>query len=321
MIRSFLLFVLLAGCATTSGSGSVVRESLRFEAGPAQAGWKRLQTADFELLTDLDDAEARRAAQLLTQSLEGLRALFGKAPVQRPRTLRVVAMRDDLEFERRFGKYLWGFVAHRQDDSLVCLYGPPDRWFVRPTALTEVTHSVLQHELAHAVLATYFPVQPKWFAEGMAQYLETFRWLDAEQVVVGEPNLKAWQGYAAVRSLSMADLLSWTASRNDREEEGFYGLSWAFIHWAASREPQRFGELLAAVVNDDAEPVARTFGSELGAIDRAIHAHLKDGQYAKVTLRVPLGAPRSVRLETIPAPLSLLDALTEQMDGGRHRWK
>ena len=66
--RAPLLGLLLLSCAT--GSGEVRRETLRFEATtPLAPGWKRLQTADYELLTDLPEDQAQRAAQLLSQSM------------------------------------------------------------------------------------------------------------------------------------------------------------------------------------------------------------------------------------------------------------
>lgn len=48
MIRgAWVAVVLLSGCMTTSGAGTLKRELLRFEAeAPATNGWKRVQTPD-----------------------------------------------------------------------------------------------------------------------------------------------------------------------------------------------------------------------------------------------------------------------------------
>lgn len=319
MTRPSLLLLLafaLGGCATTSGSGDVRRDILRFEGATPTTGWKRLVTADVEFLTDLDPREAERGAALLTQSLEGLRAMFGKAPVLGHGKLVVIAMRDDLEFERRFGKFLWGFAAVSGGQTTVCLYGAPDRWFVRPANLVDATHSVLQHELAHAVLARYFTWQPRWFAEGMAQYLETFRWVDSETVLLGEPNVKAWNGYAAVRSLSVKDLLRWTESRNELEEAGFYGLSWAFVYYAINREPERFSALMAGLVEGD-DAFTTNFGTDTTPLDRAIQGYLKHGQFATLRLKVPLKGLTTVKFEPAEAPTERLSALEAAMQGPR----
>lgn len=302
MMRGALFgLVLLSGCMTTSGAGDLKRELLRFEPSTAvpPSGWKRVQTPDYELLTDLEPEQATRAAMLLSQSLAGLRAMFGRAPVAAERKLTIIAMRDGLDFEKRFGKRTWGFAATSSDETTICLYGPPDRWFVRPEITYEGTHSVLIHELGHAVLARYFPRQTTWFAEGMAQYLETFQWLDAETLRLGDPNLEAYRSYRAIRSLSVDDMLHWSsANERDLEVAGLYGLSWAFIHYARNQEPKVFGQFLAWVAQDGADQAFRqAFGGRGDALDKAIFAYMRQGSYRQVVIKVPLVAPDTVVLE------------------------
>lgn len=305
--------LVLTRCAT--GSGDVRRETLRFEATrPLPAGWKRLQTADYELLTDLAEGQAQRAAQLLSQSMLGLGAMFGHAKPRFDHRLVVIALTDGLEFERRFGKLLWGFTAPGPRETTVCLYGAPDRWFSRGANFVNATDSVLQHELAHAVLSGYFARQPTWFAEGMAQYLETFRWLDGETVLVGEPSAKAWRHYAAARSLTMKDVLGWSDYRQrETEKLGRYGLAWAFVHYAINREPQRFSSLLAELADGHDDAFERTFGAPTEELDREIYAYLKQGQYSQLRLHVPPATPTAVKFEPGAEPTERLHQLEEQM--------
>ncbi|MDP1828002.1 MAG: DUF1570 domain-containing protein [Archangium sp.] len=300
MRGALLGLVLLSGCMTTSGAGDLKRELLRFEpAAVTGTGWKRVQTPDYELLTDLEPELATRAAMLLSQSLSGLRAMFGRAPVAREQKLTIIAMRDGLEFERRFGKRTWGFAYSLPDEVTLCLYGPPDRWFVRPEITYEGTHSVLIHELAHAVLARYFVRQAKWFSEGMAQYLETFQWLDAETLRLGDPNLDAYRSYRAIRSLSVDDMLHWSSmNERDLKVAGLYGLSWAFIHYARNREPKVFGQFLAWVAQHGADEAFRqAFGGRGEALDKAIFMYMKQGSYQQVVIKVPMVTPATVVLE------------------------
>lgn len=284
---------------TTTGSGSLTRELLRFDAPSTQAaGWKQVQAPDYELLTDLEPELAERAAQLLSQSLGGLRAMFGKAPVAVERKLTIIAMRDSMDFERRFGKRTWGFAATGDDEVTLCLYGPPDRWFVRSEINYGGTQSVLQHELAHAVLSLYFPKQTRWFSEGMAQYLETYQWLDAETLRLGDPNLDSYRAYRAIRSLSIDDMLHWSSmDERDATVAGLYGLSWAFIHYARNQETRRFGEFLYGVAqHGPARAFEDSFGGRGEALDKAIFTYLKQGQYKQVVLKVPLPEPVAVRV-------------------------
>ena len=144
----------------------------------------------------------------------------------------------------------------------------------------------------------YFPRQSRWFAEGMAQYLETYQWLDAETLRLGDPNLQAYRSYRAIRSLSVDEMLAWN-SMDDRDLKvaGLYGLSWAFIHYARNQEPKLFSQLLAVTARVDADSAFRaTFGGRGEALDKAIFTYMKQGQYQQVVLKVPLTSPVTVQL-------------------------
>ena len=315
--------VLLSGCMTTSGSGEIKRALLRFEVAPEAptAGWKRVQTKDYELVTDLDPEQAQRAALLLSQSLSGLRAMFGRAPIAVERKLTIIAMTDSLEFERHFGKLTQGLTVTQSDQVTICLYGPPDRWFVRSEATYQGTQSVLLHELAHAVLGNYFLLQSKWFAEGMAQYLETAQWLDAETLRLGDPNLEAYRAYRAIRSLSVQDMLQWDSmDARDLKIAGLYGLSWAFIHYARNKETSLFGQFLGWVAEDGpVRAFQRGFGGRGDALDKAIYAYMKQGSYQQVVIKVPLTEPAVVHLE--PPSVELQSRVQKRLEEFESAWK
>jgi hypothetical protein len=308
----------LSGCAT--GSGDLKREALRFEPSVPETRWKHVRTTHFELWTDLDAGQAERAALLLSQSLAGLTAMFAKAPVAADATVTVIALKDGLQFEERFGRYTWGFAATSPTGATLYLYGPPDKWFVRGELRYEGVHSVLQHELAHAVLRRYFPVQPLWFSEGMAQYLETYRWLDAETLELGDPNLVAYRSYRAYRSLTLQDMLAWQ-DLNDRQSTvaGLYGLSWAFIHWARNQQPRRLASFLAQLAQHDVAAFEHAFGEDTDAMDKAIYAYLKQGSYQQLVIKVPLGAPEPARVEAVTPEEEA--ALRARLDGVEQRLK
>lgn len=260
-----------------------------------------MATAEYELYTDLEPALAERAAQLLAQSLSGLNAMFARAPVVAPQKLTVIALADSLEFERRYGARSWGVAFSDAAGTTLYLYGPPDRWFVRAEATYEGTESVLQHELAHAVLRRYFPQQPRWFAEGMAKYLETYRWLDPQTLRLGEPNLQAYRDYRAIRSLSVQEMVAWQSmNERDLKVAGLYALSWAFVHYARNKEPQQLGRYMATLAQEGPERAwAATFAGREEALDKAVFGYLKQGDYLQYTLKVPVPPPAVARLEPV----------------------
>lgn len=309
------------GCVTSTGAGDLKRQVLSFDAPPATApGWRQVKTADFVLFTDLDAADAERAAQLLAQSLVGLKAMFGRAPVLVQRRLTVIALRDGMEFERRYGKRTWGFAFTEPEEVTLCLYGPPDRWFVRTEINYEGTQSVLQHELAHAIISRYFPRQPKWFAEGMAQYLETYRWLDGDTVQLGEPNLDAYRAYREYRSLNIQDMLAWD-SMNQREATvaGLYGLSWAFVHYARNSRTRELAQYMAMLAEWGPERAWRqVFAPVEGALDGEVFRYMKVGQYTNLTIKLPPTPPAPAAVEALSGQeqvfvQSRLDAMERAM--------
>jgi hypothetical protein len=315
--RSGLLALVVSGCAV--GSGSITRTQLAFEAPVVAPGWLKIETPEFTLHTDLDAQLAERAAQALSQSLTGLRAMFGKAPMIAPMKLEVYALKDDLDFERRFGKRLWGFasssVSAKQSKTVIVLYGAPDRWFVRSEINYEGTQSVLQHELAHAVLRQYFQEQPQWFAEGMAEYLETFRWVEPELVRFGDPNLGAYREYRAIRSLSVAQLLKWQGlGQRELEVAGLYGLSWALVHFGINKLPREFGQYMAVLAQRGPHDAwGQTFAA-VDQLDQAIFKYMSVGEYQFRQVRVPLVAPLPATLRPMTADeLAAKDALFESL--------
>lgn len=300
-----LLLILLSGCMTTTGSGDVKRHMLMFQTtnAPPQAGWKKVVTPEYELITDLDPALTERAALLLSQSLAGLKAMFGRAPIAVERKITVIAMADTMEYERRFGKKSWGFSVATWDELFICVYGPPDRWFTRSRITFEATHSMILHALAHAVLHRYFPKQSMWFTEGLALYLETYRWLDAETLILGHPNTYAQTAYRSVRSINITDMLAWkSADQRDLQLAGLDGQSWAFVQYARNRETKTFTKFLTSTAELGSDAAFELhFGGRYEELDKEIFAFLRQNQFQLITLRVPPAEPAVVAIEPAAA--------------------
>lgn len=298
--------VLLSGCMTTTGGGEVRRTLLRFQPmdAPPKTGWKKVVTPEYELITDLDPQLTERAAQQLSQALSGLKAMFGNAPIAVERKITVIAMADTMEFERRFGKKTYGFAVTTWDEIFICVFGPPDRWFYRNVQLNfDAVDSVLVHSLAHAVLHRYFPQQRKWFTEGLALYLETYEWLDAETLKLGDPNEYAYRAYRAVRSINVEDMLAWkSADQRDLQLAGLDGMSWAFVFYARNQEAKTFARFLASTAELGADGAFEVnFGGRYDELDKAIYAYLKKGQYQRIVLKVPVPQPTIVAIEPVNA--------------------
>jgi hypothetical protein len=307
--------LVLAGCMTPTGAGVVSRQAFTFESANASSGWSQLVTDDFTLTTDLPASQAQEAGQLIAQSLAGLKAFFGRAPVVARRRVQVYALADSMDFERRFGRRIGGFATSSGELAQLVLYGPPDRWFVRDEIAYEGKDSVLQHELAHVVLRQYFPQQPQWFAEGMAQFLETFRWVTPTTARFGDPSLSAYRTYRLFRSISVDDVLGWQTYRQRQTEvAGLYGLSWAFVHWAINKQPVVMGRYMALLAQQG-PPMAwqQTFAPLHDKLDKDIFGYMKIGSYQFREVAVPVPTPVAARL--VPLTHDELEQLNLVLDG------
>lgn len=316
-MRVLALGLVASLCSCAVGSGAVARRTLDFApSSVAPGGWKQVTTPDFTLMTDLDVPSTEVAAELLSQSLTGLKAMFGKAPTVGETSITVIALKDGLEFERRFGRLAWGIAYSSERGTVLILYGEPEKWFQRTSLTYEGSQSVVTHELAHAVLRRYWADQPRWFGEGLAQYLETFRWLSADKLVLGDPNLSAYRYYRAIRSISVADMRDWKTmeGKNELEIGGLYGVSWAFVHYMRNQRSNDLGKYMARLANESpSQAWAETFAGQEDAIDKAIYAYMNQGQYKQVTILLPPAAPVPVKITPMRTEEAnaALDALTK----------
>src|SRR5882724_7636334 len=105
--------------------------------------------------------------------------------------------------------------------------------------------------MAHQLSAAVMPRQPDWFAEGLAQFLETARASDdGQSVIVGGMNMPAFQSYLNLDRVSLGRLLQWTGwtdARDEYERGGLYGDAWVFVHWLADTKPEAFAKFQASL--------------------------------------------------------------------------
>lgn len=306
------LSVLASGCAGAGLSG-----------GERSTGvWSRLVTPHFELLTDLPPKQAEEAAEQLEHTRDALLAaawsptLGGKS---RERAS-VVVLGNGLAFEHYFGRYLDGLFAVFPRPTFI-LWGTPEHWEKRAALRDESTTSVLRHELVHRLATGIYGRQPRWFAEGLAQFLETVSVSeDGASVILGRPNLTALRSYAKLRSVTVSDALAWTSNegKSERDVAGLYGMSWLLVHWMYNTQPEAFAtyQKQIAMGFDADEAFRQSFSAlSLAEIDKQLFEYARFGKFTEtarpfeashveVTKRPMTGAD----VEAVSAQLALLGA-------------
>jgi tetratricopeptide (TPR) repeat protein len=276
----FLVVSSFSGCATFRGAGVA-----------SNTGWRRVTTPHFVLRTDFDDELAREAAQKLESSRDDLVSAAWPS-FQFPEGVRteVFVLSNGLDFERLFGRKADALFSSAGDRPRFYLYGPPSHWDSRESLAAEST-SVVRHEMSHQLAAAVYSHEPLWFAEGLAQFLETVHESDDHKsVVVGAVNVEALRKYKTFRTVSVRTVLSWTeriSTLSDGENHGLYGMSWMLVHFLYNTRPDAFGrfQIELAKGTDSARAWDTAFPNvDLDALDTEIQNYSKRGEYVEFPL-------------------------------------
>lgn len=299
---TLLATLVLAGCA------GHLRDEAAAPAGGGGGGWYRLRTDHFDLTTDLPGPIALSTATVLERTraalLQAAWSRLGNA--RQTERVRVIVLANEWEFRRYFGRTVDG-VYTRVGAATIVLGGTPSHWEHHIDQSAVFATSKLRHELVHHLAAGIYGRQPRWFSEGLAQFLETITVDDdGSRAVVGHPNLVALRDYYGVRSVGVKDALAWAqpdAAEDEGKVDGLYGLSWLMVHWMFNSQPEAFAAYQLALFRGDESAWEHSFGTQsLDGIDRALHAYVQHGEYLVHTFSLP-----PLVAQATPVPLDAAD--------------
>ena len=212
-----LLASLLSGCAAHH-----LKATCPTEGGPA---WRELTSAHFRMRTDMDREAAGATLLQLERYRRALLLAWGE-DFDPPGQVEVIALRHVSELAE-FRKDILGFAASRPEGPLVVITG--DGGYALGDAKADLGTTL--HELAHYLSRYAMPRQPRWFAEGLAMYLETvYVSADGNTVKLGRASPQ-WYAQAASRyRLNVAQLWDWDRAEPPREEvTRYYASSWLWV--------------------------------------------------------------------------------------------
>jgi tetratricopeptide (TPR) repeat protein len=313
---SSLLFVGLCALACADvppappkvGKAPALQSSGAWRPLPNSEGWRRFRTDHFELMTDLPEPLALEASVALERTRTALlQALWSQlAPSGQTERVRVVVLSEVPEFVHYFGNRVSGMLA-KVNRPLMVLRGSPKHW-ERLYRGGKFSTSILRHELAHELAAGIYGRQPRWFAEGLAQFLEAVVVEgDSDIALVGRPNPVAFAYYLSYRSVGVKDALAWSFDPRQpaAQVRGLYGLSWMLVHWMYNVQQDLFVAYQEALMRSVApeQAWADTFGAaQLQDLDEQLAAYAKSGlsQVDRITL------PSSV-VHPVPLPITAAD--------------
>jgi tetratricopeptide (TPR) repeat protein len=253
---------------------------------PAQGGapWRELATEHFVLRTDLDRDDALETLRRLERLHAAIRsALFEGAPG--PGLVEVVAFRSAEEFRELAPA---GVDAYYLRSS-----GSPPR-IVLTGALAPSQRELLSHELTHHFLGAAFQRQPRWFAEGLAAYMESLgdQGGGADLVVGRAPPARLSR--ARWDPVPSREVLGWSGMPQPRAW-ALYASSWLLVHYLATRQPEAFAAFQRRLARGEDPDAA--WRAELPALDPA-----RPGALEALDRTLAAYARRDVEVSFRPAP-------------------
>lgn len=269
---------------------------------PRGQAWLEVQSPHFDLYTDLEQAAALDMSQALEESRAGLIHVAWRAAAD-PRGRTQVAV---FASEDRFHDYVpesdtQGVAqSHIGMERLIVTYWDDER----PSGLPRVA----VHEIAHDLSYWFTPLQPAWYSEGMASFLEGLQYDRAShRAILGEvpPNMLrvlktpgrtaggTEQLFGARRAVHED---AWETSR-------FYFTSWLLVHYLMNHHGESFYQfqLDLGLLRDWREAWSQRFPKLAPArLDEGLELYLDGGQFNYVAEQVEL-PPFSPRLRTLSA--------------------
>ncbi len=262
--------------------------------------WREYRSRHFVVASDA----SRGRIELLVRKLEKMQALVVKAlvgeGVEIPGRVRVVALTSPAVFPETFRVAGGGreqvtgyFAVSRFDEPTIVL------------ALTgfEADPEMVAHELAHHVSWYLFPRQPRWFAEGLATFVQTIGTEEERapqtgtHVQVGQRRPRSAAGLAPrylaqalqhERAVAPAELLAWRGREESETPSRYHVWSWLLYHWLWNTRSKQFADYTSRLsAAEDPATAWRTAFPDLdparpeamAKLENALEMYRKTGRY------------------------------------------
>lgn len=261
-------------------------------------GWQEVTTPHFHISTDLDESSALETARRLEETRAALLAVAWPGAADPPgRTEMLIARSKQLA---RFMPALSdGFAVRSTQFPPMIVFAPGG---------TGVIPDVVPHELAHNLSHWFLPFQPRWFAEGLAVYLQTVRYdadkHEATMGVVPERWVPHQSGVGSPGSgtvgarhtrlipptelLAMSDLGDVPAEPQKMTE--FYYSSWLLTQHLINHQADRFGDFQVALGHtvDWRNAWNLHFEDVMSHLDEEVFEAARQPQYSVLTTRMTM---------------------------------
>lgn len=277
---------LLAASALALGCSSV----------PRGQAWLEVRSPHFDVYTDLEETAALDMAHALEESRAGLIRVAWRAESDPGGRTEVAVFAS----EDRFHDY----VEDSDTQGVAQSYVGMERLIVtywdeeRPSGLPRVA----VHEIAHDLSYWFTPLQPAWYSEGMASFLEGLQYDRAtHRAILGEvpPTMLRVLKTPGRTAGSTAELFDAPQAVHEDawETSRFYFTSWLLVHYLMNHQDEPFYQfqLELSALQGWREAWSHRF-PKLGPaqLDASLEQYLDGGQfnYMVEQVEVPAFSPR-----------------------------
>jgi len=243
--------------------------------------WTKVVSANFIVVSDSSENEARKVATMLEQFRYTVSLLFPKARIKAPVPTNVYLFRSHGSF-RPFKPKHKGKI---RNDANGYFFGDGDHSFIALT--TEAGggrgYEVIFHEYQHFILSKNLSNAPLWLDEGLAEYYSTFDpRSEGRDVLLGGVVHRHIQSLRKAVLMPLEKLFSIDSKSPEYSQANkaglFYAESWALAHYLmlgndGKRQPQfaRFISLLG-----EGKPAEESFRQAFQADYKTIEKELQN---------------------------------------------
>ena len=262
----------------------VVAAGLLTAAVPgAETEWLRLQSANFELLSNAGERNARNAIR----HFEMVRGFFvASSPANRTGLpIRVIAFSNEKEYrEFRIASFA---IAHYQ--------ATPTRDLIVMGRLSEDVYPVAIHEYVHLLIRHTGLKPPVWLNEGLAEFYATLKPYGTGAMVgdLHHGRLQQMRNgkWAPLEAILSADRESPYYNEKSKAS-ALYNESWALVHMLSRGKSyaNRFSEFLSEVSRseDSATALLKVYGKTPAQLDKELRDYVNSTTFQAAVLDIKL---------------------------------
>jgi len=273
-------------------------------AVPSGNGWQQLETENFIVFSNLNEAATKEIGLDLERLQAVLEEIFPRAEFDSPLDTLLFVFKDRESFEPYAlpGGQSGYFAPHKHANFAAVVGSNPDD-----------TLPVIYRQYLHDVINYNVPQVPLWFKHGLAEIFSTFQ-ADGSVARVALPiggGDEANLGLLGGERMSVTEVLATESLPTDPSRmNAFVQGSWALMHYLLVDDEERFEATRRFVGELDEDPtsdisITEVLGVDVVALQAAVEAYLETTPLPHREMPVPGGVPTDVELTSLAPEFAL----------------